>query len=83
MARWLSGGGRLRFSGLSFGLPFAHSRPDETALAGPAVMCLIGQCAPIDFYYPSGFVYALTVVYLAMFVVLRARGTYADIASFA
>jgi hypothetical protein len=76
-------GGALRFSGLSFGLPFAHSRPDETALAGPAVMCLIGQCAPIDFYYPSGFVYALTVVYLAIFAVLRARGTYADRVSFA
>ena len=83
MAAIITLGAALRFSGLPFGLPFAHSRPDETALAGPAVMCLIGQCAPIDFYYPSGFVYALTLVYLAMFMVLRTRGTYADRVSFA
>lgn len=76
-------GAWLRFDGLSFGLPYAHSRPDEAALAGPAVMCLTGQCAPPDFYYPTGFIYALTAVYLLLFVVLRARGVHADLASFA
>lgn len=76
-------GAWLRFDSLSFGLPYAHSRPDETALAGPAVMCLIGQCAPPDFYYPTGFIYALSAVYVAMFVVFRARGVYTDLASFA
>lgn len=76
-------GAWLRVDGLSFGLPYAHSRPDEAALAGPAVMCLIGQCAPPDFYYPTGFIYLLSVVYVLMFAVLRAGGVYADLASFA
>lgn len=76
-------GAWLRFDGLAFGLPYALSRPDETALAGPAVMCLIGECAPPDFNYPSGFIYALTAVYLVMFLVLWARGVHADRAAFA
>lgn len=76
-------GAWLRFDGLTFGLPYAHSRPDETALAGPAVMCLIGQCAPPDFYYPTGFIYALSAVYLVMFAVQWARGIHPDLASFA
>jgi hypothetical protein len=32
--------------GLGFGLPYAYSRPDETAIAGPAVQFLSGDLRP-------------------------------------
>lgn len=73
----------LRLHGLSFGLPFAHARPDETAVAGPAVLCLIGQCRPVDFIYPTGFIYVLTLAYLGVFLVRWVAGVSPDLTSFA
>lgn len=73
----------VRFWGLDFGLPFALSRPDETAIAGPAVYCLLGDCRPPDFYYPSLFIYAMAALYGAYFLATTPLGWYADLQAFA
>ena len=73
----------VRFWGLGFGLPYAHSRPDEVATAGPAVACLVGNCRPPDFYYPSLFIYSLAGLYLAFYAVTRPLGWYSSVTAFA
>ena len=62
---------------------YAHSRPDEVATAGPAVACLVGNCRPPDFYYPSLFIYSLAGLYFAFYAVTRPLGWYSSVTAFA
>ena len=73
----------VRVWGLGFGLPYAGSRVDETAIAGPAVQFLSGALKPPDFMYPSGFRYAVALAYAGWYAVNRPFGTYASLAAFA
>jgi hypothetical protein len=73
----------VRVWGLGFGLPFANSRVDETAIAGPAVQFLSGALRPPDFMYPTGFRYAVALVYVGWYAVTSPFGTYASLAAFA
>jgi hypothetical protein len=50
----------VRVWGIGFGLPFANARPDETAIAGPAVGFLGGDLRPENFFYPTLFMYAVS-----------------------
>jgi hypothetical protein len=73
----------VRVWALGFGLPYSGSRVDETAIAGPAVQFLSGALRPPDFMYPSGFRYAVALVYAGWYAVNRPFGTYASLAAFA
>ena len=73
----------VRVWGLGFGLPYAGSRVDEAAIAGPAVQFLSGVLRPPDFMYPTGFRYAVALVYVAWYGITRPFGTYASLAAFA
>ena len=73
----------VRVWGLDFGLPLPHARPDEVAIAGPALKCLLGNCRPETFYYPSLFIYAVAALYGAYFVVVAPLGWYPDLQAFA
>ena len=64
-----------RVWGLGFGLPYANSRVDETAVAGPAVQFLSGTFGPPDFMYPTGFLYTVALVVLVTTVLQGALGT--------
>jgi 4-amino-4-deoxy-L-arabinose transferase-like glycosyltransferase len=75
--------GAVRLWGLGFGLPTATARPDETALAGPAVMMLSGQFHPPNFIYPTGFMGALAVLYVAYYWISQPFAHYATLAIFA
>ena len=72
-----------RVWGLGFGLPYAGSRVDETAVAGPAVQFLSGTLRPPNFMYPTGLLYAVAILYVAWFAINRPFGTYASLAAFA
>ena len=73
----------VRLWGLGFGLPYAGSRVDETAVAGPAVQFLSGALRPPDFMYPTGLLYAVAILYVVWFAINRPFGTYASLAAFA
>jgi hypothetical protein len=73
----------VRVWGLGFGLPYSGSRVDETAIAGPAVQFLSGTLRPPDFLYPTGFRYAVALVYAGWYAVNRPFGTYDSLAAFA
>ena len=73
----------LRVWGIGFGLPQANGRPDETAIAGPAVTFLSGNFEPPYFMYPTGFMYALSGVYVAYYEVTRPWASYKTLADFA
>ena len=73
----------VRIWGLGFGLPYANSRVDETAIAGPAIQFLSGALRPPDFMYPTGFRYAVALEYAAWYTITRPFGTYASLAAFA
>ena len=72
-----------RVWGLGFGLPYALSRVDETAVAGPAVQFLSGALRPPNFMYPTGLLYAVAILYVLWFAINRPFGTYASLAAFA
>jgi len=72
-----------RVWGIGFGLPYAGSRVDETAIAGPAVQFLSGAFRPPDFMYPTGYLYAVAVLYLGWYAITAPFGTYASLAAFA
>jgi hypothetical protein len=76
-------GAVVRLWGIGFGLPYAFSRPDELALAGPAALCLEGHWRPPDFYYPSLYIYALASVYIAYALVTRPLSWYDSLRAFA
>jgi hypothetical protein len=71
-----------RFWGLGFGLPYANSRVDETAVAGPAVQFLSGSLRPPNFMYPTGLLYAVALLYVAWYAINRPFGTYVSLAAF-
>ena len=73
----------VRVWGLGFGLPYAGSRVDETAVAGPAVQFLSGTLRPPNFMYPTGLLYAVAILYVVWFAINRPFGTYASLAAFA
>jgi hypothetical protein len=73
----------LRVWGLGFGLPFANARPDETAVAGPAVDMLTGDLRPPSFNKPTLFVYAASAAYAAYFVVTSPFADYGTLQQFA
>jgi len=73
----------VRVWGLGFGLPYAGSRVDETAVAGPAVQFLSGSLRPPNFMYPTGLLYAVAILYVAWFAINRPFGTYTSLAAFA
>ena len=73
----------LRVWGIGFGLPHANARPDETSVAGPAVTFLSGDFEPPHFMYPTGFMYALSGVYVAYYEVTRPWATYKTLIEFA
>ena len=73
----------VRVWGLGFGLPYAYSRVDETAIAGPAVKFLSGDLRPSDFLYPTGLVYVVTLVYTGWYAINRPFGAYTSLAAFA
>src|SRR5262249_39328951 len=64
----------VRFWGIGFGLPHQWARPDEEAVMTPAVRAAQGHWNPHWFQYPSLYMYALSPVYTAYYVNLRARG---------
>lgn len=73
----------LRVWGIGFGLPHANARPDETAVAGPAVSFLSGNLEPPHFIYPTGFMYALSGAYVAYYEATRPWASYKTLAEFA
>lgn len=73
----------LRVWGLGFGLPFANARPDETAVAGPAVAMLAGDLRPPSFNKPTLFVYAVSAAYAAYYAVTAPFSEYQSIQEFA
>lgn len=73
----------LRVWGIGFGLPSASARPDETSIAGPAVTFLSGQFEPPHFLYPTGFMYALSGVYVAYYEATRPWASYKTLHEFA
>ncbi len=72
----------LRLVGLGFGLPFGVPRPDETAVAGPAVGFLSGNLDPGSFYYPAFQMYVLALVYLLFYWVSKPFAGWATLAAF-
>lgn len=73
----------LRVWGLGFGLPFANARPDETAVAGPAVAMLAGDLRPPSFNKPTLFVYVVSAAYAAYYAVTAPFSDYRSIQDFA
>jgi 4-amino-4-deoxy-L-arabinose transferase-like glycosyltransferase len=73
----------VRLWGLAFGLPGANARPDETALAGPAIMALSGHFRPPDFYYPTLFIYTVALLDVAYYVISRPFFHWSSLAAFA
>jgi Dolichyl-phosphate-mannose-protein mannosyltransferase len=73
----------VRMWGLGFGLPYANSRVDETAVAGPAVQFLSGSLRPANFMYPTGMLYAVALLYATWYAVTKPFGMYASLAAFA
>jgi hypothetical protein len=73
----------LRVWGIGFGLPNATARPDETSVAGPAVQFLSGNFEPPHFLYPTGFMYALSGVYVVYYEVTRPWAAYKTLHDFA
>ena len=73
----------VRLWGLGFGLPTAAARPDETALAGPALMMLSGQFHPPNFIYPTLFMGALAALDVAYYWISQPFAHYATLAAFA
>jgi hypothetical protein len=73
----------VRLWGLDFGLPFAHARPDEVAIAGPALACLLGDCRPPDFYYPSLVIHLVAALYGLYYAVTMPLGWYDGLQAFA
>jgi Dolichyl-phosphate-mannose-protein mannosyltransferase len=73
----------LRLWGIRFGLPYAYTRLDETAIAGPAVGFLSGNLDPPYFIYPTFFLYAVAATYAGWYVVSRPFTGYASLAAFA
>lgn len=73
----------LRLWGIRFGLPYAYTRLDETAIAGPAVGFLSGNLDPPYFIYPTLFLYAVAATYAGWYIVSRPFTGYASLAAFA
>jgi hypothetical protein len=73
----------VRVWGIGFGLPSVIARPDETALAGPAVGFLSGDLRPPFLIWPTLMAYVVALLYLAYFAVTRAAGWYDTLAAFA
>lgn len=69
--------------GLGFGLPYAGTRVDETAIAGPAVHFLSSDLRPPDFMYPTGFLYAVASVYAGWYAITSPFGVYSSLEAFA
>jgi hypothetical protein len=69
--------------GIGFGLPYANARSDETSVAGPSVSFLYGSFEPLHFFYPTGFMYALSGVYVACHEVTRPWAPYRTLIDFA
>jgi hypothetical protein len=72
-----------RVWGLGFGLPFSMARPDETALAGPAVQYLSGDLRPQFFQWPTMYSYLVSLAYLAYAVLGRPFTGFSSVAAFA
>src|SRR6185436_3562741 len=53
----------VRLWGIGFGLPYIIARPDETAMAGPAVGFLSGDLRPPYFEWPTLFTYVTALLY--------------------
>jgi hypothetical protein len=73
----------VRLWGLGFGLPFGNARPDETAIAGPAVQFLSGSLRPPYFMYPTFLMYVVSLLYLLYWALGRPFTGYATLAAFA
>ena len=73
----------VRLWGVSFGLPLASARPDETQIAGPAVGYLGGNLEPPFFQWPALFQYIVALSYVVFALVTRPFGGYATLAAFA
>jgi len=73
----------VRLWGLGFGLPFANARPDEPALAGPAVQFLSGDLRPPYFMYPTFLMYVVSLLYFLYWALGRSFTGYATLAAFA
>jgi len=73
----------VRLWGIGFGLPYADARPDETAIAGPAVSFLSGNLSPGRYFYPALQMYVLALIYLAYYRVSKPFAGYATLAAFA
>ena len=73
----------VRLWGLGFGLPFGNARPDETALAGPAVQFLSGNLRPPYFMYPTFLMYVVSLLYVLYWALGRPFTGYATLAAFA
>jgi len=73
----------VRVWGLGFGLPYIIARPDETAMAGPAVGFLSGDLRPPYFEWPTLFTYATAFLYVIYFYLSRPFTGHATLAAFA
>ena len=63
--------------------PFGNARPDETALAGPAVQFLSGNLRPPYFMYPTFLMYVVSLLYFLYWALGRPFTGYATLAAFA
>ena len=73
----------VRLWGIGFGLPYVIARPDETAMAGPAVGFLSGDLRPPYFEWPTLFTYATAFLYVIYFYLSRPFTGHATLAAFA
>jgi len=73
----------VRAWGLGFGLPFGYARPDETAIAGPAVGFLSGDLRPPFLQWPTLFSYVTAFLYVIYGWLLGPIIGYATLADFA
>jgi 4-amino-4-deoxy-L-arabinose transferase-like glycosyltransferase len=81
--RWLVAivalGALLRFFPLTFGLPYAQARPDETAALGLAVSIRSGDLNPHFFHWPSLALYVFAGVHAALAWTLRVLGVNSEL----
>jgi hypothetical protein len=83
LAAIIAAGAVARYWGISFGLPYLYSRPDEEYIVPIAVRCVMGELNPGRFEYPSLYRYIVAFAYFIYFLCGIFTGRYRSSADFA